>query len=176
MMRTPLTLLLWFVLASLAVADDLEFIGNWKLNVERTEAVQPDNRKSSWWEGLGSGVRTSVSVGGVYVPVGGPGAAAPVGDAANPKMLRCHAFAIERQGDALLLTYEGVGSEVFRPGAYRGMRSQWSRRKLTSNYQSSTRKVRRTLEVDRDGWLVMSVTINPKRGKTRRFKRVFDRA
>ncbi len=176
MMRTILSLLLCLFSAPLAIAEALDFIGNWKLNPERTEELRAETDTASPLDGLGGSVRTGVSVGGVYVPVGVPGADVPVGDPGNPKMLRCQAFTIERQGDALLLTYEGVGSELFRPGAYRGTRSQWSRRKLTSNYESSTRKVKRTLEVDRNGRLVMSVVINPKRGKTKRFKRVFDRA
>jgi len=170
-------LLLYLLSVPLAIAEELDFIGNWKLNLERTEELRAETARASPLDGLRGGrVRTGVSVGGVYVPVGVPGANAPIGDPANPKMLRCQAFSVERQGDALLLTYEGVGSELFRPGAYRGTRSQWSRRKLTSNYESSTRKVKRTLEVDKDGQLVMSVVSNPKGGKTKRFKRVFDRA
>lgn len=176
MSRNALTLLFCLGLAIAAGADDLALVGAWRLNVERTEAVQPDNSSSSWWEGLGGRVSTSVTVGGVPVPVGGPGREAQVASPATPKMLRCQSFTVERLDDGLLLTYAGVGSEELRPGAYRGMRSSWSGRKLTSNYESTTRRVKRTLEVGKDGRLLMSVTINPRRGKTRRFKRVFDPA
>ena len=91
-------------------------------------------------------------------------------------MLRCQTFSIERNEHGLLLTYQGVGEEKIRPGAYRGLHSAWSDSKLTSNYESTSRKVRRTLEIQRDGRLLMSVTINPRKGKTRRFRRVFDRS
>ena len=159
-----------------ACAGELALVGAWTLNVERTEAVQPDNSTSHWWEGLGGNFSTSVSVGGIPVPTGSARPEPPIGSPGPPQMLRCQAFAIERVDDSLLLTYQGVGSEVLKPGAYRGMRSNWSRRKLTSNYESTTRKVKRSLEVGRDGRLLMSVTINPRKGKTLRYKRIFDRA
>ncbi|MXW51007.1 MAG: hypothetical protein F4X81_12695 [Gammaproteobacteria bacterium] len=130
MIRSLPLLALCAAVSFAACAEELALVGSWTLNVDRTEAIQPDNSTSRWWEGLGGNFSTSVS----------------------------------------------VGSEELRPGAYRGMRSQWSRRKLTSNYESTTRKVKRSLEVGRDGRLLMSVTINPRKGKTLRYKRVFDRA
>jgi len=159
-----------------ACAEELALVGAWTLNVERTGAIQPDNSTSRWWEGLGGNFSTSVSVGGIPVPTGSPGPAPELGSPGPPQMLRCQAFTIKKLDDSLLITYQGVGSEELKPGAYRGMRSQWSRRKLTSNYESTTRKVKRSLEVGRDGRLLMSVTINPRKGKTLRYKRVFDRA
>ncbi len=158
-----------------ACAGELALVGAWTLNVERTEAVQPDNSTSHWWEGLGGNFSTSVSVGGIPVPTGSAGPEPQIGSPGPPQMLRCQALTIEHVDDSLLLTYQGVGSEILKPGAYRGMRSEWSRRKLTSSYESTTRKVKRSLEVDKDGRLLMSVTINPRKGKTLRYKRVFDR-
>lgn len=175
MMRNALALALCMGVCS-AYAGNLDLVGAWTLNVERTEAVQPDNSTSSWWEGLGGRFSTSVTVGGIPVPTGGRNPEAQVSEPGSPQMLRCQSFTVELREDSLLLTYEGVGSEVIKPGAYRGMRSAWTSRKLTSNYESTTRKVKRTLEVGRDGRLLMSVTINPRKGKTRRFKRIFDRA
>lgn len=175
MIRRALALALFFG-AGTTQAAGLELVGAWTLNVERTEEVQPDNSTSSRWEGLGGRFSTSVTVGGIPVPTGGRNPQEQVSEPGSPQMLRCHAFTIEQLADSLLLTYEGVGSEMVKPGAYRGMRSQWSSRKLTSNYESTTRKVKRTLEVGKDGRLLMSVTINPRKGKTRRFKRIFDRA
>ena len=107
--------------------------------------MQPDNANVRWWEGLEGNFSSSIYVGGVPVPVGG--GAKPEGDAGipNPEMLRCQAFSIETNEHGLLLTYQGVGEEKLRPGAYRGLHSAWSGRKLTSNYESTTRKVKRTL-------------------------------
>ena len=175
MIRSALSLALCALFSLAAWGGELDLVGAWALNVERTEAVQPDNSNSHWWEGLGGNFSTSVSVGGIPVPTGSPGPEPELGSPGPPQMLRCQAFTVERLDDSLLLTYQGVGSEELKPGAYRGMRSQWSRRKLTSNYESTTRKVKRSLEVQRDGSLLMSVTINPRKGKTLRYKRVFDR-
>ncbi len=160
----------------LALAAESELLGTWTVNVEQTQQVQPNNANVRWWEGLQGNFSTSVTVSGVPVPVGG--GAKPEGDAGipNPEMLRCQTFSIERNEHGLLLTYQGVGEEKLRPGAYRGLHSAWSDRKLTSNYESTSRKVARTLEIQRDGRLLMSVTINPRKGKTRRFRRVFDRS
>ncbi|MXY04952.1 MAG: hypothetical protein F4220_04745 [Gammaproteobacteria bacterium] len=176
MIRSLSVLALCAALPFAAGAEELALVGAWTLNVERTQAIAPDNSTSRWWEGLGGNFSTSVSVGGIPVPTGSPGPAPELGTPGPPQMLRCQAFTIKKLDDGLLITYQGVGSEELRPGAYRGMRSQWSRRKLTSNYESTTRKVKRSLEVGRDGRLLMSVTINPRKGKTLRYKRVFDRA
>ena len=158
-----------------AQAGNSELLGTWTVNIERTREVQPNNANVRWWEGLEGNFSTGVSVGGIPVPVSG--GAKPEGDAGipNPEMLRCQSLSIEPNEFGLLLSYHGVGEEKIRPGSHRGLHSAWSGRKLTSNYESTTRKVTRTLEIQRDGSLLMSVTINPRKGKTRRFKRVFDR-
>ena len=160
---------------SVAHAGELELLGTWNVNIERTQAVQPNNANVRWWEGLEGDFSSYVVVGGVGVPVGRGGK--PEGDAGipNPEMLRCQSFTVGTNQHGLVLTYHGVGEEKIRPGAYRGLHSAWSSKKLTTNYESTSRKVNRTLEIQRDGSLLMSVTINPRRGKTRRFKRVFDR-
>ncbi len=162
--------------SAFAAGADSALLGTWAVNIERSQAIQPDNANVRWWEGLEGNFSTQVSVGGVGVPVGG--GAKPEGDAGvpNPEMLRCQSFSIATDEHGLVLSYHGVGEEKIRPGAYRGLHSAWSAKKLTSNYESSKRKVNRTLEVQRDGSLLMSVIINPRKGKTRRFKRVFDRS
>ena len=159
-----------------ANAADMELLGTWTVDIERTREVQPDNANVRWWEGLEGNFSSNVYVGGVPVPVGG--GAKPEGDAGipNPEMLRCQTFSIATNDQGLLLSYHGVGEEKIRSGAYRGLHSAWSKRKLTSDYESTSRKVKRTLEIRKDGRLLMSVTINPRKGKTRRFKRVFDRS
>ncbi len=171
----PLCILVVAAQRVVAQTGELELLGTWVVNIERTRKVQPDNANVRWWEGLEGNFSTSVSVGGVPVPMGG--GAKPEGDAGipNPEMLRCQSFSIEPHEHGLLLSYQGVGEEKIRPGAYRGLHSTWSSKTLKSNYESTTRKVKRTLEIQRDGSLLMSVTINPRKGKTRRFKRVFER-
>lgn len=175
--------LAWLVMLGLALAAqsfagaaESGLLGTWTVNIERTQQVQPNNANVRWWEGLEGNFSSYVVVGGVGVPVGG--GAKPEGDAGipNPEMLRCQSFSIETHERGLLLTYHAVGEEQLRPGAYRGLHSAWSARKLTSDYESTSRKVKRSLQIQQDGRLLMSVTINPRKGKTRRFKRVFDRS
>jgi len=84
-----------------ALAEELALVGAWTLNVERTEAIQPDNSTSRWWEGLGGNFSTSVSVGGIPVPAGSPGPEPEVGSPGPPQMLRCQALTIERLDDGL---------------------------------------------------------------------------
>ena len=177
--RPPALVLLLGLAACLPLqvrAGETQLLGTWTVNIERTREVQPDNANVRWWEGLEGNFSTGVYVGGVPVPVGG--GAKPEGDAGipNPEMLRCQSFSVQRNEHGLLLTYHGVGEEKIRSGAYRGLHSAWSGRKLTSDYESTTRKVKRSLEIRKDGSLLMSVTINPRKGKTRRFKRVFERS
>ncbi len=159
-----------------SAAAESGLLGSWTVNIERTRDVQPNNANVRWWEGLEGDFSTYVVVGGVGVPVGG--GAKVEGDAGipNPEMLRCQSFTVATNEHGLVLTYHGVGEEKIRPGAYRGLHSAWSSKKLTTNYESTSRKVDRTLEIQRDGSLLMSVIINPRKGKTRRFKRVFDRS
>ena len=55
-------------------------------------------------------------------------------------------------------------------------KKKWSSRKLSSSYVSTSRKVSMTYEIRKDDRLLVSVKLNPKKGPTREFKRVFERA
>lgn len=162
--------------ASPAIGKTPKLVGNWTVNIELSQAVQPKNANARWYEGLGGNFSTSVSVGGIPLPVGGNDPQPEGGGGIpNPDMLRCQSFTIEITGDDMLLTYAEVGTERLRQGHYRGRRNKWTSTHLSTDYESTSRKVTRTLEIQKDGRLLMSVKINPKKGKTRRFKRVFDR-
>jgi hypothetical protein len=153
-----------------------EFLGTWTVNPELSAAVQPEHAGTRWWEGLGS-FSTNVSVGGMPVPTGSSEPPRDGDAPPNPDMLRCQTLTIEAtSSDELLLTYVDVDTEKLRRGKYRGMHSAWSRTRLDSDYESTSRKVDRSLELRDDGRLLMTVKLNPTKGKTRVFKRVFDRA
>lgn len=159
-----------------AHAEVSKLAGTWTVNVQLSQAAQPDNANARWYEGLSGNFSTSVSVGGIPVPVGGNNPTPEgTGGIPNPDMLRCQSFTIEITGDDMFLTYAEVGKEHLRQGHYRGRRNKWTNTNLSTNYESTSRKVTRTLEVQKDGRLMMSVKINPKKGKTRRFVRIFDR-
>ncbi|MDH3642325.1 MAG: hypothetical protein OES38_09530 [Gammaproteobacteria bacterium] len=157
-----------------ASADSPGLIGDWRLNNELTSEVQPRG-KDTHSGGLNS-VRPSISVGGIPLPTGGGSQGefsnAPAHD---PKVLRCAELTIEHEGEAIRFTYQGAGGETLKPGNVQGTRTRIADRKLTSSYQTTTRKVSKTFELRDDGRLLVTVKLNPKRGATVVHKRVFDR-
>ena len=157
-----------------AAADSPGLIGSWTLNNELTKEAQPEGKETHRFGG--GSVRPSISVGGIPLPTGS-GAQGEYSSAPNrdPKVLSCAELSIERVGDDILLTYQGVGSETLSPGNVQGTRTSYSRRKLTSRYATTTRKVSKTFELRSDDRLLVTVKLNPSQGATVVHKRVFDR-
>ena len=130
-----------------AQADAPQFLGLWTVNAELSADVQPENAGARWWEGLGS-FSSNASIGGIPIPVGSSTPAASGDTPSNPDMLRCQILKVEQRGeDELFLTYVNVDDEKIRRGSWRGTHSKWSSKKLSSNYESTSRKVTRSLEM-----------------------------
>ena len=72
--------------------------------------------------------------------------------------------------------YGGGRSDTLKRGNDQGLVSRWSARKLTTRYETTSRKVSQVYQVRRDGTLLVTVKLNPKRGPTVVHKRVFERA
>ena len=70
---------------------------------------------------------------------------------------------------------EMVGTVNSPPRTASSKGTSFSQRKLTSKYQTTTRKVSKTFEMRSDGRLLVTVKLNPNQGKTIVHKRVFDR-
>jgi hypothetical protein len=160
-------------LPGLAAAEGLA--GRWRINDALTRELQPAQKGStSSTSGIG---QPMIVVGGMPVPV--PGTSAPQpglgGASPDPMVLRSTELSVTPQGEELLLEFPGVGSERLRRGNVQGLKSRWNDRKLTTGYETTTRKVDQTWEVDRDGRLIVTVKLNPNHGKTQTHKRVFDR-
>ena len=149
--------------------------GHWILNEELTREAQPEQRgRNSAADKL---PRPSISIGGMPLP--GTGRAPPPslpGNAADPKVLRAPELAIAPSGDALQLSYPGHGNDTFVRGNQQGIVSRWSDRKLTTHYETTSRKVSQTYEVRKDGRLLVTVKLNPNQGPATVYKRVFDPA
>lgn len=166
------------ILALLATAAAAESAlrGEWVLNTELTQAEQPDGPKQR--QGLGSSLpQARVSVGGVPLPV--PGSNPPVqaaGSPRDPRVLHSATLIIEPEGEALRLVYGNGQSETLKRGNDQGLVSRWSDRKLTTRYETTSRKVSQVYQVRRDGRLLVTVKLNPSRGPTVVHKRVFERA
>jgi hypothetical protein len=167
-----LTALIAFAAAADIFAAESELAGRWILNDELTREVQPDDPKQR--DLLGNLPRASVSVGGVPLPTGGGQPPPVAGSARNPGVLETAHLTIEPVGDQLRLIYAGGTGDTLKAGNDQGLISRWNRRKLTSHYETTSRKVSQVYEVRRDGRLLVTVKLNPNRGPTLVHKRVFD--
>lgn len=169
----------WFALIALfwsAMADAADppawLLGNWVLNNELTAAAQVKKKSGG---GFGS-FSSSVSVGGVPLPGGSGGAQqGPGGTTRDPEVLRCREMSVSSQGENLLFEFSGVGKELMKPGNNQGRVTKWNRRKLTSKYETTSRKVQRIFESGDDGTLVVTVKIKPKQAASVIQKRIFER-
>jgi hypothetical protein len=149
-------------------------LGTWVLNNDLTVAAQ-EKVKSGGGRG-GGGISTTVAVGGVAVPLPGNEATAPVsGNPQDPHVLRCTELEISMEGENIHMVFGGVGDEVLEPGNNQGRVTRWNSQKLTSNYETTSRKVSRTFELEDDGTLLVTVKIRPKRSASIVQKRVFQR-
>jgi len=169
-----LGLLLVLALPGAAIAADT-LAGRWRINDALTREHAPPERGST---STSSGMpRPVIAVGGMPIPV--PGASAPQpglgGSSPDPMVMRCTELTVTPAGEELQLEFHGAGSDRLRRGRHQGVNSRWNERKLTTSYETTTRKVSQTWEVDRDGRLLVTVKLNPDQGKTQTHKRVFDR-
>jgi hypothetical protein len=160
--------------AAPALSKPSKLEGRWVLNEELTSQVQPDNtpRKSA----LDRMPRPTISVGGMPLPgTGRESPPAPAGSAADPKVLRSTELVIEPAGDTLTLRY-AQGSDTLTRGNQQGLVTRWNERKLSTGYETLSRKVTATYEVRNDGRLLVTVKLNPNQGNSMIHKRVFERA
>ena len=150
-------------------------LGTWELNNELTSAAQV-KKKDSGFGGFGN-VSSSVSVGGVALPgpTSGNQQQGPGGSTKDPQVLRCREMQISSEGNDLLFEFIGVGKELVEPGNNQGRVTKWSRSKLTSRYETTSRKVERIYQLQKDGTLMVTVKIKPRQAARIIQKRVFQR-
>jgi hypothetical protein len=180
-MKHALAVVLAFILTVSmvpAAAKQGKLEGRWILNQELTTEVQPENRgRGGRFDNL---PRPTISIGGMPLPrSGAEPPPATSGSAADPKVLRSSELTIMPAGDALKLDFTGQGgttSETLVRGNQQGLVSRWNARRLTSNYETLSRKVSQTYEVQSDGRLLVTVRLDPNGGRAVVYKRVFDPA
>lgn len=147
-------------------------LGEWVLNSLRTHELQP---KQSAGGGGGFGT-PSISVGGVAIPLpGGNSGGGGGGAATDPGVLRCERMSVSMQEGNVRFVYDGSGEETMKPGNDQGRKTSWSRGKLSQKYTTTARSVTKTYELDRDGYLLVRVKLNPKGAKGATHVRVFER-
>lgn len=173
---TPLTTLLLLVLSGAsawvhAAKPPDWLLGEWTLNNDLTVAAQAD-AKSGFSNPFGN-VKPSISVGGVNVPIGSTQPSG--GSGKDPDVLRCSGMMISMQGERLHLNYTGVGEESLLPGKEHGRVTRWSKKKLTTGYETTSRKVSETFALQADNTLLVTIKLKPRQGKGVVHKRVFER-
>ena len=163
------------LLATGGRAQATELVGQWELDAERTEAIQPEQPQQKQWL-KGQNISTSVSYGGQRLPTirRKIGAMSSLSER-DPEVLRCKEMVISNKGDDLLFTYVDVGSEVRQKGKKRGFNTAWNKKKLTDSYKTTTRKVSHTFAIQDDESLLVTVLIKPNKGPKRIYKQVFNR-
>lgn len=176
-------LLRWALLTALALAPAVAgaaeppqwLLGQWVLNNELTKTAQPEGKETR--DGFDSFGRPTITIGGIPLPGTGGGMSGPVSSAPtrDPSILRCSEFSVEAVGNELLVTYVGIGSEKVKAGNDQGRKTKWNRSKLTSSYETTTRKVTQTYQLGKDGRVTVTVSLNPNQGSTVIDKRVFER-
>lgn len=160
--------------AAASESDKPTLLGSWQIDDALTAAAQPaEGHKKSRFDGIGM---PNISVNGMPLPGTGGGAQASSGSAPDPKVLRCTAMTIEPVGEDLQLTYVGTGSETLTPGTVQGVKTRWRDRSLTSNYETTSRKVSKRFELQKDDTLLVTVKLKPRSGPSVTHKRVFRRS
>jgi hypothetical protein len=167
------TLLVITTLPAFASGSALE--GRWVINHDLTSEIRPDNLDGDMFGGFEFDPHFSIA--GIPLPTGTSQPAPETnGSPKNPDILQTQEVIIQEVDDWMMFTFTGVGKEKLKKGKYRGTKTRWSDNKLTSSYESTSRKVSMVYEIRKDGRLMVSVKLNPRKGSTRQFKRVFDRA
>jgi hypothetical protein len=152
---------------------DTPLHGRWMLNEALTAEAQPDGPKRG--RTSSNLPQASVSVGGMPLPRSGNALPTVAGNPQDPKVLRSAELIIEPLGDDLQLRFTSLGTETLKRGNDQGLVSRWSARKLTTRYETTSRKVSQVYEVRRDGHLLVTVKLNPNQGPSVTHKRVFER-
>jgi hypothetical protein len=155
-------------------AADTALAGRWVLNADLTAEAQPKPSKRS--QSSTRGPQVGVSVGGMPLPRSSAGLPTVAGNPQDPKVLSCTELTIGHEDDRLRLDYAGVGSETLQRGNDQGLVSRWSARKLTTGYETTSRRVSQVYQVRRDGRLEVTVTLRPNQGARTVYKRIFDPA
>jgi hypothetical protein len=151
-----------------------DLTGVWVLNADASQELV---RKKKAGEGLG-GLRTSVSVGGMGIPLPGGGQAAATSGTKlkDPDVLFCQQLEILVVDEVVVVSYQGLGEDHMKPGKHQGKKVRWTGSKLSEHYETTSRKVDKKFQLTSPNQMKVTVKLNPKQGSTREYRKVFDRA
>ena len=153
------------------LATDLT--GEWAYHPEKSAEVRPTNKRPS----IFAKIKPSVSIGGLPVPLPGDDSDGEASEASarDPDVLYCRDMSIKEIDGAVMVTYGALSSAEFVPGKHLGRVTRWTGKKLSQTYTTTSRKVSQTYELHRNGDMLVTVKINPNQGRTRVYKRIFER-
>lgn len=151
-----------------------DLTGVWVLNADASHELV---RKKPGGNGLG-GLRTSVSVGGIGIPLpgGGQSAAGSGTKLKDPDVLFCQQLEISVVDEVVIVRYQGLGEDHMKPGKHQGKKVRWTGSKLSERYETTSRKVDKKFQLTSSDQMRVTVTLNPRQGSTREYRKVFDRA
>jgi hypothetical protein len=150
-----------------------DLTGVWVLNADASQELV---RKKKGGEGIG-GLRTSVSVGGMGIPLPGGGQVTSSGTKLkDPDVLFCQRLEISVVDEVVVVSYQGLGEDRMKPGKHQGKKVRWTGSKLSERYETTSRKVDKRFQLTSPDQMKVTVTLNPRQGSTREYRKVFDRA
>lgn len=161
------------VLAAVSTwSETNDLTGNWILNEELTEELQPPIKKHRRAGGGIQGV-----LGGINVPTPGGGGAPAAGAASlkTPVVLDCGEMKLEKSGEKVTINCSNGLQREFNVGNLHGRRTKWNKTRLTESYSSTSRSVKHQIKLDRKGNLIATVTLQPSGGVAQKYVRAFNR-
>lgn len=150
-----------------------DLTGQWVYNPVKSDEARPKKKNSS----IFGKVKPSISIGGWPIPMPGndPSKEASNQRVHDPDVLYCKNMSIKKVDGIIRATYGTLSSSEFVPGRHRGRVTRWTGKKLTQSYTTTTRKVTQTYQLQKNGDLLVSVTIKPRHASKRVYNRIFDR-
>ena len=148
--------------------------GSWVLDVEASKKLQPKKSERSILSSVSTS--TSVSVGGIPLPKSGSGTyPESKRKGKDPDVLFCKGMTITAAEDAVRIDYDGLGAKTFHIGNVKGRKTRYSGKRMTTSYESTSRRVSQTYTIENPDKLIVTVKMKPNSGSKRVVKKVFQR-
>ena len=170
---TALLLCAGFTCAYAGEKPKPDLTGMWVLNADASQELV----KKKTGGGVG-GLSSSISVGGIGIPLPG-GGQAPASSGAklkDPDILFCQELEISVVDDVVVVSYLGLGEDQMKPGKHQGKKVRWTGSKLSEHYETSSRKVDKKFQLTAPDQMKVTVKLNPQQGSTRQYIKIFNRA
>ncbi|MBV1905114.1 MAG: hypothetical protein KUG75_03485 [Pseudomonadales bacterium] len=148
--------------------------GEWVLDEHKTRQIQPAAKKSSIFSKFRTS--TNVSVGGIPLPKSSTAKVPDSrGKSKDPDVLFCKGMAISVEEETIRIDYDGLGAKTYVIGHYRGRRTSYNKKQMKTWYESTSRKVSQTYNMDGRDKMIVTITLAPNSGPKNIVKKAFTR-